>query len=130
MCLKTSLRIWHKRKQSSVFLFGTVMSSAHVYISFCPLPTLKISWYIFLKVISSDTDVSESESDQSCGCSSCSDGEDPEPWHYEDDLLQDISGDEPLPDPTHQQSLIQSLVTILQWFTFFFTILASYLQNK
>ena len=76
--------------------------------------------FIFVKVISSDTDGSESEND--CGGSEngCSDEEDHEEWYEDvDDLLQDVAHDEPLPEPTQYRSATKTMTTLLQWFVYF-----------
>ena len=50
---------------------------------------------------------------------SCGDEEDSEEWHRDvDDLLEDVAGDEALPEPTHHQSSVQALTTLLQWFIY------------
>ena len=52
-------------------------------------------------------------------CESCED-EDSEDWHEDvDDLLEDMAGDEPLPEPTHHQSSVQKLTTLIQWLIYF-----------
>ena len=47
--------------------------------------------------------------------------EDPEVWNKipEDHLLQDITNDEPLPDPQQQQLSLQAVTAILQWLVYF-----------
>ena len=76
--------------------------------------------FSFIKVLSSDRDGSESESDWGCHESGSSDEEDPEEWHEDvEDLLQDVATDEPLPEPIEHQSSTQTLTTLLQWFIYF-----------
>ena len=41
-------------------------------------------------------------------------------WHEDaDDLLQDVTSNEPLPEPVRPQSSIQALSTLLEWFVSF-----------
>ena len=63
----------------------------------------------------------DSETSSECGCSdSCGEEEDSEEWHRDvDDLLEDVAGDEALPEPCRHQSSVQSLTSLLQWFIYF-----------
>ena len=65
------------------------------------------SFFFFLlfsfKDLTSCTDSSESSSE--CGCSGSCEDEDSEEWHEDaDDRLEDMAGDETLPEPTYHQS--------------------------
>ena len=72
----------------------------------------------------SDTDSSDSSASS---CDEVSDNEsiageeDPDVWSDipEDHLLQDITNDEPLPEPRQRQSSIQAVIVILQWLHIF-----------
>lgn len=67
------------------------------------------------------SDSEDSETSIECGCSdSCGEEEDSEEWHRDlDDLLEDVAGDEALPEPSRHQSSVQSLTSLLQWFIYF-----------
>ena len=74
---------------------------------------LTLFFIILLKDLSSCTDSSESSG-------SCED-EDSEECHEDvDELLEDVAGDEPLPEPTRHQSSVQKLTTLIQWLIYFF----------
>ena len=67
------------------------------------------------KISSSDTGGSDSSSD--CGCidSDRSDDEHPEVWEGDvEELFQDVTDDEPLPEPARDKSSTQVLTTLLQ----------------
>ena len=72
----------------------------------------------------SDTDSSDSSAsscDEVSDSESIAGEEDPDVWSDipEDHLLQDITNDEPLPEPRQRQSSIQAVIVILQWFAYF-----------
>lgn len=81
------------------------------------------------KVTTSSTDDSESDNDStSCqmenetDSQSCdgSDEEDPYVWNGEgEDFLQDVTNDEPLPEPKCHQSSMQTITILLQWLVYF-----------
>ena len=49
-----------------------------------------------------------------------SDEEESDIWtEKEEEILQDIASDEPLPEPTHHQSSMQSITILLQWLVYF-----------
>ena len=57
-----------------------------------------------------------------CDSQSCdgSDEEDPYVWNGEgEDFLQDITNDEPLPEPKRHQSSIEVITILLQWLVYF-----------
>ena len=57
-----------------------------------------------------------------CDSQSCdgSDEEDPYVWNGEgEDFLQDITNDEPLPEPKRHQSSMQTITILLQWLVYF-----------
>ena len=69
---------------------------------------------------SSHTDGSESESDRDCSDSGYSDDEDPEVWYEDvDDLFEDVTNDEPLPEPIRHQSSTQTLTILIKWLIYF-----------
>lgn len=67
------------------------------------------------------SDSEDSETSGECACSdSCGEEEDSEEWHRDvDDLLEDVAGDDTLPEPSRHQSSVQSLTSLLQWFVYF-----------
>ena len=68
--------------------------------------------------MSSCTDSSESSSEG--GSSGSCEDEDSKEWHEDvDDLLEDMAGDEFLPEPTHHQSSVQKLTALIQWLIYF-----------
>ena len=82
---------------------------------------------IFFKDLSSCTDSSESSSESSRSASF--EDEDSEGWHEDvDDLLEDMAGDEPLPEPTHHQSVQSDYIDPVAHL--FFAILNSIHQAK
>ena len=82
---------------------------------------------IFFKDLSSCTDSSESSNE--CSRSASFEDEDFEDWHEDvDDLLEDMTGDEPLPEPTHHQSVQSEYIDPVA--RLFFAILTSIYQAK
>ena len=70
---------------------------------------------------SASSDSSESSCDEESDSMSIEGDEDSDVWSDvpEDHLLQDITNDEPLPEPRQRQSSIQAVTVILQWFAYF-----------
>lgn len=90
-----------------------------------------VIFFSLLQAITGRYDASDTDSsDSSASCISCEEEsdsvstegeEDSDVWSDvpEDHLLQDITNDEPLPEPRERQSSIQAVTFILQWFAYF-----------